>query len=116
MKNLKNINEYTYSAESNLLNEIHAATINEIENGNITEADFPALINKLNEVKHKIFRISGHENVIFTEVKTVFDNRKTIKINEEFEIVNPDFSKNFYYICGKIKINKMDNFEKFYIG
>lgn len=131
---MKNINNYINASESIVIKNINKVTMNEIENGNIVEADFPTLINKLNEIKNQIF--ANSENVIFTEVKTVVDERKTIKKYtdkvigghwtcncdvyeydyEEIDVANPDFGKKFFYICGKIKPNNMKNFKKFYIA
>lgn len=131
---MKNINEYINASESIAINNINKGIMNEIENGKITEADFAELINELNEVKNQIF--ANSENVIFTEVKTIVDKRKTIKKYtdkviggrwtcdcdvyendyEEIDVENPDFGKKFYYICGKIKLDNKKNFKKFYIG
>lgn len=131
---MENINEYINASESIAINNINKALLNDIENGKITEADFAELINMLNEMKNQIF--ANSENIIFTEIKTTVDNREYIKKYtdkvigghwtcdcdvyendyEEIDVVNPDFGKKYFYICGKIKLDNKKNFKKFYIA
>lgn len=130
---MKNINSFINGHESVMIGNINKAILNDIENGKIIETEFAEVIDYLNELKNQIFE---NKNIIFTEIKFIVDERKTIKKYtdkvigghwtcdndvyeydyEEITVDNPDFGKKCYYICGKIKINNMKNFKKFYIA